>query len=291
VTDNEEKRRERMKRLVVMVLAMVVLAGSGMATPFLGRSSTMNKPFQFFGWANLGYNQTAVSYDWPSGKYETPEGFVTTKTTSCDLTLALGLPGRLDVDVVAPLAMKQKGDEKSSGMGDLMVYGRWGVLQSSLLPVKAALILGANLPTADKNADPALGDRTTDLAFGVSANTQKYFGFLGHVRAAYWLNGKTNDTTKVGNTFEYVLCGDYSVTKTLTPELAVLGSFQDKKQYNGVPSDKTEVSQHLVSVLLMWKPISMLTIRPKVSFPLTFVSKGGSMANWYGGLDIWVFLP
>ena len=285
-----------MKRLTVMVLALVVLAGSGMATSFLGRSSTMSKPFQFFGWTNFGYNQTALSYDWSSDKYGTPEGFVPTKTTSCDLTLALGLPGKFDIDVVTPLAMKQKGEAKSSGMGDLMVYGRWGVLQSSLLPVKAALILGANLPTADKNANPALGDRTTDLAFGVSANTQKYFGFLGHVRAAYWLNGKIPGTeieTKVGNMFEYVLCGDYPVTPTVTPELALSGYMRDKTQVgsSGTPADYTEVSQHTIGVLLMWKPISMLTIRPKVSFPLKFMSKGGSMANVYGGLDVWVYLP
>ena len=283
-----------MKRLTVMVLALVVLAGSGMATSFLGRSSTMNKPFQFFGWTNFGYNQTALSYDWSSDKYGTPEGFVPTKTTSCDLTLALGLPGKFDIDVVAPLAMKQKGEAKSSGMGDLMVYGRWGVLQSSLLPVKAALILGANFPTADKNADPALGDRTTDIAFGFSANTKKCCNFLGHVRAAYWLNGKIPGTeieTKVGNMFEYVLCGDYSVTKTVTPELALSGYMRDKTQLSGTPVDYTEVSQHTIGVLLMWKPISMLTIRPKVSFPLEFMSKGGSMANVYGGLDVWVYLP
>jgi hypothetical protein len=276
-----------------MVLALAVLAGSGMATSFLGRSATMNKPLQFFGWASFGYNQTAVSYNWATSKYETPEEFVTTKTTSCDLTLALGLLGSLDIDVVAPLAMKEKGDEKSSGMGDLMVYGRWGVLQSSLLPVKAALILGANLPTADTTVPKAvrLSDKTVDLAFGFSAATQKYFGFVGHVRAAYWLNGKTDDTTKVGNMFEYVLCGDYSVTKTITPELALTGYMRDKTQLSGTPEDNSQVSQHILSVLVMWKPISMLTIRPKVGFPLTSVSKGGSMANWYGGLDVWTFLP
>jgi len=91
--------------------------------------------------------------------------------------------------------------------------------------------------------------------------------------------------------FEYLLCGDYSVTKTLTPELALSGYIRDRTQWGGTWIPKTEVSQHLVSALLMWKPISVLTIRPKVSFPLTFISQGGSMANVYGGLDIWVTLP
>jgi hypothetical protein len=219
---------------------------------------------------------------------------VTTKTTSCDVTLALGLLGSLDVDAVAPLAMKEQSPNKSSGIGDVMVYARWGVLQSSLLPVKAALIIGANLPTAAKDANPALGDRTTDIGLAFSANTQKYFGFVGHVRAGYWLNGKIPGTeveTKVGNMFEYVVVADYSLTPTLTPELAFSGYSRDKTQVGGTPVDNTEVSQHTVSVLLIWKPIPMLTIRPKVAFPLTAVSKGGSMANIYGGLDVWAFLP
>ena len=281
-----------MKRLTVMVLALAVLAGTAMATSFLGRSSTVNKQYQFFGWTNFGYSQTALSYNWTSGKYATPDAFVATKTTSCDLTLAFGLSSKFDIDVVAPLAMKQKGDAKSTGLGDLMVYGRWGVLQDPTQPIKVALILGANFPTTSKTASPAISDRTTDVAFGFSLNTRKSGKFLGHVRAAYWFNGKIPDTeSKVGDMFEYVLCGDYSVTKTLTPELALSGYIRDNTELGGTWIPKTEVSQHLVSALLMWKPISMLTIRPKVSFPLTFMSEGSTMANVYGGLDVWVFIP
>lgn len=282
-----------MKRLTVMVLALAVLAGTGMATSFLGRSATMNKQYQFFGWTNFGYNQTALSYNWTSGKYATPDGFVTTRTTSCDLTLAFGLSEKFDIDVVAPLAMKQKGDAKSAGLGDLMVYARYGVLRSSEDPMKVALLLGANFPTTDKKASPALSDRTTDVAFGFSLNTKKMGKFLGYVRGAYWFNGRLPDVddTKVGDMFEYLLCGDYSVTKTFTPELALSGYIRDNTVLGGTWVPKSEVSQHLASVLLWWKPIPNLSIRPKVSIPLTFMSQGGSMANWYAGLDIWVTLP
>lgn len=281
-----------MKRLTVMVLALAVLAGSAMATSFLGRSSTVNKQYQFFGWTNFGYSQTALNYNWTSGKYEALAATGQTKTTSCDLTLAFGLSKEFDIDVVAPLAMKQKGDAKSAGLGDLMVYARYGILQDPEKPLKVALLLGGNLPTASKNASPALSDRTTDVAFGLSLNTKKLGKFLGHVRAAYWFNGKIPDTeTKVGDMFEYLLCGDYSVTKTLTPELALSGYLRDESQLGGTWIPKTEVSQHLVSALLMWKPISALTIRPKVSFPLTFISQGSTMASVYGGLDVWVTYP
>jgi len=278
------------KRLTIPLLTLLVLAGSLPATPLIGRSGAVNKPLQLFGWLNFGYNKTAMRYDWTEQEWTTT-GVVPLTTVSCDVTAAIGLPGGFDLDVVAPLAMRSQDTLKSSGLGDVMVYARYGLLQSSLLPVKAALVLAANLPTADKDASPILGDRTTDIGVAASVVTQKYFGFVGHVRAGYWMNGKADDTTKVGNTFEYLLCGDYSVTKTFTPELAVSGYVQDKKKYNGLPSDNTQASQHLASLLLMWKPVGSLTIRPKVAFPLTGLSKGGSMANVYGGLDVWFTLP
>jgi hypothetical protein len=283
-----------MKKLTVMVLALAVVAGSSFATPLIGRNGNIGKPFQVFGWANFGYNQTAISYNWLSEKYETPASFVGTTTASCDVTVGLGLPFNLELDVVAPLAMKQAGDAKSSGLGDVMVYARYGLLQTSLLPVKASLVLGANLPTADENASPALGDRTTDIGIGAAVITSKYFGFVGHARAGYWLNGKIPDTeveAKVGNMLEYMVVLDYSVSNTLTPELAVSGYSRAKTEIDGTPVPYTDVSQHVVNVLLMWKPISILVIRPKVAFPLTFVSKGGSFANVYAGLDAWLTFP
>jgi hypothetical protein len=281
-----------MKKLTVVTLVLAATAGSVMATSLLGRSATINKQYQFFGWTNFGYNQTAVSYNWASGKYEAPNGFVATQTVSCDLTLAFGLGSDFDIDVVAPLAMKQKDTLNSLGLGDLMVYARYGIVQDPEQPLKVALLLGANLPTASKTANPALGDRTTDFAFGLSMNTKKSGKFLGYIRAAYWFDGKVPDTeTKVGDMFEYVLCLDYSATKTLTPELALSGYIRDQTALGGTWVPKSEVSQHLASLLVWWKPTATLSIRPKVSVPLTFISEGGSIANWYGGLDVWLSVP
>jgi len=282
------------KKLAVVTMLLAALAGNAMATALIGRSATVNKFLQAFGWANIGYNKTAMSYIWDDGKYETPASYVGTTTASCDVTLALGLPGKVEVDLVAPLAMKQAGDNKSSGLGDVMVYARWGVLQTSLLPVKAALIVGANLPTAPKDANPALGDRMTDIGVGASAMTVSFLGFLAHVRAAYWLNGKLPDVeveNKVGNMIEYNVTLDYAISKTLTPELALTGYSRAQSEMGGTKVANSEVSQNLGNVLLIWKPIPMLVIRPKVAFPLTALSKGGSMANWYGGLDAWLTFP
>jgi len=282
------------RKLAVVAVVLALAAGSAFATALIGRNGAISKPLQAFGWLNFGYNQTAIKYNWTSSAWETPYGFVPVKTASCDVTLALGLPGKVDVDLVAPLAMKEQDTLSASGLGDVLVYARYGLLQSALLPVKAALVLGANLPTADTTVPKAvqLGDRTTDIGLAVAAVTQKYFGFVGHVRAAYWLNGKLPDTEKkVGNMVEYNVTIDYSITRTLTPELCVTGYSRAQTDSSGTLLANSEVSQHTGNVLLIWKPIPMLVIRPKVAFPLTFMSKGSTMANVYGGLDIWATVP
>jgi len=278
------------KKLLVVVIVLATVAGNSVATPLIGRSGALSKPFQAFAWANFGYNQTAVSYNWVNKKYETPDPFVSTKTTSCDVTVGLGLPFKLELDVVAPLAMKED-TLKSSGIGDAMVYARWGLFQGPLLPFKAALVLGANIPTADREANPLIGDRTTDIGVGAAVVTSSFFGFVGHARAGYWVNGNPNDTTKVGNMFEYLVVLDYSITKKLAPELALSGYARSQTEYNGTPKPTSEVSQHALNFLLMWKPLPMLVIRPKAAIPLTAMSKGGSLPDWYAGLDVWVSVP
>jgi hypothetical protein len=157
--------------------------------------------------------------------------------------------------------------------------------------VKLAATLGVNLPTSNKDANPALGDRTTDVGLGLSAVTSGLGKLTLHGRAAYWLNGKTDSITKVGNLFEYLLCADYAVNKWFVPELALSGVVTAQKQLNGIAQDHTESGIHSGSLLFLLKPLPMLVVRPKVSVPLEFVSQGGSIAPYSAGLDVWVTLP
>jgi hypothetical protein len=90
---------------------------------------------------------------------------------------------------------------------------------------------------------------------------------------------------------EYIVVADYSLTPRLMPEIAVSGYSRAQTELGGTKVPNSEVSQHTLNVLLMWKPIATLVIRPKVAFPFTALSKGGLMANVYGGLDVWVTLP
>ena len=97
-----------MKKLAVVTMLLAALAGNAMATALIGRSATVNKFLQAFGWANIGYNKTAMSYIWDDGKYETPASYVGTTTASCDVTLALGLPVSNHSDSIIPKPQRKR---------------------------------------------------------------------------------------------------------------------------------------------------------------------------------------
>lgn len=278
-----------MKRILIVVL--VLLATGAQATYLIGRSGTVVKPFQVFGWLNANYARSEKAYNWDSTRYLPLPAASMIAVTSAELTAAVGLPGRLELGLTAPLFMKKQDTLSSVGLGDVMVHARYGILQSKLLPVKLAATLGVNLPTSDKNASPGLGDQTVDIGLGLAAVTSGFGKLTFHGRAGYWLNGKRADASKVPNMFEYLLCADYAVCKCFIPELAVSGTMVERTKSGGTIIEKSGASINNVGLLLMFKPLPMLVVRPKVSVPLEFASKGASLAPYIVGLDVWVTLP
>lgn len=278
-----------MKRILIVTLAL--LATGAQATYLIGRNGAVLKPFQVLGWVNASFARSEKSYDWDSTEYVPLAAASRIAATSAELSASVGLPGKMELGLTAPLLMKKRDTLSSAGLGDVMVHARYGILQSKLLPVKLAATLGVNLPTSNKNANPALGDQTVDVGLGLAAVTSSLGKFTLHGRAGYWLNGKTNDTTKVGNLFEYLAVADYAVSKCFIPELALSGSVAGQRQVRGNPVPRTESGIHNVGLLLMFKPLPMLVVRPKVSVPLEFASKGASLAPYVAGLDVWVTFP
>jgi hypothetical protein len=267
-----------------LILGLALLAMCAQATALIGRSGVVLKPLQLFGWVNAGYSRTVKAYDWESGEYSTA-GVIPQDNLTAEVMASLGLPGKLDVAAMVPLAMKKKDTLQSSGIGDAMIIARYGVLQSSLLPIKAALMLGVNVPTATKDASPALGDRTFDIGAGLALNTSKLGPLVFQARGAYWYNGKPEGGARPGNTLEYLLDVDYYASAKVIPELALCGSMQ------AATDAAHEVSQHTASLLVLFKPVPFLVVRPKVSLPIASISKGGSLANFGAGLDFWVTVP
>ncbi len=278
-----------MKLIKPAVLVLFFLTAEVQATPLIIRTGAVNKPFQVLAWATLTYYQNNQLYDWNNSKFNKVD--TSLDVLSADLLASVGLPFKIELGGVVPILSKKSGELSNSGIGDVLVIARYGFLQFPLLPVKGALSLGASLPTGDKDASPALGDGSTDFAAALAFNTTKLLFVVAHLRGAYWLNGKSNDTTKLGNMFEYMAGLDFPVIPKLTPQVALTGYGQDPKKVNGTPITNNELSRANLTFLLMYQPLPLLTVRPKFSLPLKSMSKGDRIADYYLGLDIWATLP
>lgn len=278
-----------MKWIKPVLLALFFLTAEVQSTPLIIRTGTVNRPFQVLVWGNFGYSQTNLSYNWASGSLEKNDQPLT--ALSAELLASVGLPFNLELGGVVPVLDKKRGENHASGLGDLLIVGRYGFLQFPLLPVKGALSLGLSLPTGDKEASPALGDGSTDIGAALAFNTINFEVLVGHLRGAYWLNGKTDDSTKPGNMFEYMAGLDFPIFRKLTPQLALSGYWQDPKKVNGESQKNSELSRTNFSVLFLYKLLPMLTVRPKLGLPLKSLCRGGEIADYYFGLDIWATVP
>ncbi|MEO0071528.1 MAG: transporter [candidate division WOR-3 bacterium] len=279
-----------MKWLKCWVVILFLLTAEVNATPLIIRTGTVNKPFKVITWLNLGYNQTTKNYGWTTKKF-LKEGVNPLATVSADFLASVGLPLNLELGGVVPLMLKSQGANTSQGIGDILIVGRYGILQNSPLPVRAALSLALSLPTGNKTATPALGDGSTDIGFGLALNTIKLEAVVAHLRGAYWFNGKANDTTRLGNMFEYMAGIDFPFLPKLTPQLAFTGYIQEQKMIKGTAQQNTEVNRALFNFLLLYQPIPKITLRPKFSVPISPLCKGETIADYYLGLDAWLTLP
>ncbi|MGB9742949.1 MAG: hypothetical protein ACPL0F_07350, partial [bacterium] len=277
-----------MKLVKVWFVAVFLLCAELNGTPLIIRTGVVNKQFQVLGWVTASYSRSNKSYNWNTEKFE-PDT-TSLDVFNADLMAALGLPQKLELSAALPVASKKSGATSSAGPGDLMVMLRYGLIQNSILPLRAALALGAYLPTGDKYAKPALGDGSTDFGIGLLLNTANIPFITGHLRGAYWFNGKSGEV-KYGNLLEYLAVLDLGVIPGLTPELAFSGYLQNRKQVSGTEVPNSELSRGFLSILLMWKPLPRLVIRPKLAVPVKPMCKGGGLADFYPGLDIWVTLP
>jgi hypothetical protein len=281
-----------MKKILIMTVIIIIAAISNtMATPLIWRGASTIKPMQFIGQVNLFYSQTTKSYDWTNNEWTSLAD--DKKTTSINAQIMAGLSPFKNFEflVLAPIASKTQDTLNSFGPGDFWIKARYGLVSSKLVPIKFTLSGALVLPFASKDANPSLDDRTTDIGIGGILQTKSFGPFVGHLRFGYWFNGKTNDTTKVGDMLEYVAKLDYQLNKIITPFLSIWGTMQGKTEYNGEAKENTQKDRHNVQIGLVAKPISMLSIRPKISVPLEFICKGGSNAPFQIGLDFWVIAP
>ncbi|MEO0079144.1 MAG: hypothetical protein ABIK44_00505 [candidate division WOR-3 bacterium] len=277
-----------MKQTVVSLALLFILYNGAPATPLLYRTGTTLKPLQVNAWVNFYYGKTVKGFSWADSQYYPLPESLRTSVLGAEVMAAAGLPFKTELGLVAPVSSRKKGDNSAAGLGDVMVTLRHGLLQSGLMPVKLAWGLATNLPTAQEGANPSLGDRTFDVALGLWANTMKLGMVVGHLRAGYWFNGKTSDGVKVGNMLEYLVNLDLALPGMFTPQLAFSGYSQSPDQHGGSAHQRW---YNAATVLLLCRPVPMLVLRPKATFPLASMSRGGALADYILGLDVWATVP
>ena len=213
-----------------------------------------------------------------------------TGTVSADVMVGLCPLSRLEVLAVAPVVSKSQGDSSAFGLGDASLMLRYGVL-GAVLPVKLTLAAAVMMPTSAKDLALSLGDRTLDIGLGASAQTAKIGPMVAHARLGYWINGKTDDTTKVGNLFEYVVFPDFALGKKASVFVTLSGTLKADDAVSGVKQALTGAGQHSVGGGFTWNPIGPLWLKPKAAVPLTGMSKGGKIPNFTVGLEAWAVFP
>jgi len=280
-----------MKRLTVMTVVLAVFAGNAMATYMLSRSASIVKPLQFVGYVAAGFSKTTQKYNDSTGKYEALPSDAQTSTLSADVMVGLSPLKSLEVLAVAPVVSKSRGDNSSFGLGDASLLLRYGLISGAVLPVKLTLAAAMMMPTSAEDAVLALGDRTLDVGLGAAAQMAKIGPMVAHARLAYWINGKTNDSTKVGNQFEYVVLPDFALGKKASVFVTLSGVMTADNVVSGVKLAASGAGQHSVGLGFTWNAVGPLWLKPKAAVPLVAISKGGSKPNFTIGLDLWAVVP
>jgi len=278
-----------MKKLTVMVLVLVAMAGNASATYMLARGASVIKPLQFVGYVASGFSRTTQKYDTLQEKYVAQPDSEQTSTVSADVIVGLCPLSRLEVLAVAPVVSKSKGANSQFGLGDASLMLRYGLL-GGILPVKVTLAAAVMMPTSAKDLVLSLGDRTLDIGLGASAQTAKIGPMVAHARLGYWVNGKKADSTKVGNLFEYVLFPDFALGKKASVFATLSGTVKADDVKGGVAT-ALSAGQHSVGGGFTWNPAGPLWLKAKAGVPLAAMSKGGAIPNYTIGLDLWAVLP
>jgi hypothetical protein len=278
------------KKSAVLVIALAAIAGNAMATYMLSRGASVIKPLQFVGFVGAGYSRTTQKYDTQQEKYVALPDSLRTGTLSADVIAGFCPLSRLEVLAVAPVVSKSAGDKSAFGLGDASLMLRYGLL-GGILPVKLTLAAALMMPTSAQNLVLALADRTTDIGIGAAAQTAKIGPLVAHARLGYWINGKTNDTTKVGNLFEYIVFPDFALGKKASVYAGLIGTMKAEDVVSGVNKALSGTGQYSVTAGATLNAIGPLWLKPKVSVPLAGMSTGGSIPDFSAGLDVWAVVP
>lgn len=277
-----------MKRMILISLMLAFVANITQAGPLLWRDpKTINKG-SFIVMAGFGYNKQAKVWNDTNETWDALTAKQRVQTISSMFMLGYGLFKNFEILSYIPVLKRDRDTLHSFGQGDVWFKAKYCVLNKKGLPT-VALLAATRLPVSDKNARPLLDDHSLDFAFGAKAATPKYSNFVGHLKVGYWLNGNdTTGTVNLGDEIEAIIKIDYWFMKTafffLNAEY--VQTFKNKDS-TGTDIPNTDKNSLVLTPGLTIKPVTGLTLRPKIGVPIYALSKGGRLYPFSVGLDVW----
>jgi hypothetical protein len=137
--------------------------------------------------------------------------------------------------------MEVRASDESTGIGDIILRGKWNFLRSQRVSLAAAMDL--RLPTGDEDELRGLDTVRVSPFFIASASI---FGISPHVNLGFDIG----DTSKIDNEFFYRVGFDWAIVRPVTFAFDVLGRYiiDNDRPKAGRPLGSTETSEdHIAS--------------------------------------------
>jgi hypothetical protein len=281
-----------MKNLVLrMVACVLMIAGLNRAGPLLWRDPNTLAQGKSIFMVGLSYNKTDKSWNADSGKFLALTEAQQVTTMGAHFMLGFAPIKKLEIMAHLPVVKKDRDTLSSIGLADVWFKTRYNFLSGKNHPAVTG-VLALRIPTAPKDARPALDDRTMDIAIGALA-AQNFGKMKLHLKLGYWYNMKDSLENDIGDDIEAIIKLDcYFMPKAFAfLNLEHVETFKSKNS-TGAEIPNSDKRRFTVTPGATLKDVLLkgLNLRPKVGIPVKAVCRGGSLCSWSAGIDIW-FMP
>ena len=148
--------------------------------------------------------------------------------------------------------MEVRASDESTGIGDIILRGKWNFLRADRVNLAAAMDL--RLPTGDEDELRGLDTVRVSPFFIASANV---FGISPHVNLGFDIG----DTSKIDNEFFYRVGVDWTPHRIITVAVDILGEYilnNSRVQTNGEPAGSNIINGSVGFKVNVWKNVLLL---------------------------------
>jgi hypothetical protein len=240
-------------------------------------------------WESSFFADFKHKYDYDIKKYSELEGD-NYKFTSYTM-LGYGILDNLELLVQFPVYYRYKesamdGERQHlTGFGDMSLQTRVMVYRGKGKLPSANVGFIVRFPSGDDKSTPPIGDGTTDLGFS-SVVSWKINFFVGHFKLGYIFNGRNGSGANIGDSFLYMLKGDFILFRGNSPamkELALMVGVNANLKFKDTDFDGEHLANSYqyrplnIVAMLRWTPVKGFFMRPRVIIPIEPLSSGGKL--------------